>query len=276
MESIGKILKKTRIEKKLRIQDVYTQIKIDPTYLKALERDAFNDLPSTEYARIFLRGYAKFLGLDAEKLLAQHDQSFKLSNNHKVKKIDKKTKKKIFFFVAIGLILILLIASIFAVRYFVNTVNIITLEEKHNLSVLDISVPPLVDIADSALITDDTSLIIPVSLDTDVIDVKEIFPLEIQSDIDPYVENISDPLELKFTIIDETWIRIFADDKKLFEGTLYKGDEKTLHAKEKFHFRIGNAGGIVIQLNGEKMPILGKKGQVIGKVVVTKDGMYIQ
>ncbi len=265
MESIGKVLKKARLEKKLRIQDVYTQIKINPEYLKALENDDTNSLPSPEYAGIFLRGYANFLGLDTEKLLAQHDQCSKSPHSRKAKNIDKKTKKKILLFSAIGLTLILLIAGISAVRYFVNTVNIITPEEKYDQSDMNISVSPLADIADSGLVTDDTGLIIPVSVDTGIIDV-----------VDSYVENISDPLELKFITMDKTWIRIFADDKKLFEGTLYKGDEKTLYAKEKFHFRIGNAGGVAMQLNGEKMPVLGEKGQVIGKVVVTKDGIHTQ
>ena len=265
MESIGKVLKKARLEKKLRLQDVYTQIKIRPAYLKALENDSADSLPSPEYVRIFLRGYTSFLGLDTEKLLTQYDQCSKPSQSYREKNTGGKTKKKILLFSAIGLTLILLITGISAVRYFVNTVNIIIPEEKYDQSDMEISIPPLADIADSALVIDDTSLIIPISVDTGVIDT-----------IDSYVENISGPLELKFITMDKTWIRIFADDKKLFEGTLYKGDEKTLYAKEKFHFRIGNAGGVVMQLNGEKMPVLGEKGQVIGKVVVTKDGIHTQ
>ncbi|MCK5595515.1 DUF4115 domain-containing protein [bacterium] len=265
MESIGKILKKARLEKKLRIQDIYAQIKIDTAYLKALEGDAFNIMPSPEYVRIFLKGYANFLGLDTEKLLAQHDQCSRPSPSHKVKNIDKKTKKKILLFSIIGLTLILLIAGISIVRYFVNTVNNISIEEEGDNSVQNIPVLPLADMADSALITDDAGLIIPVFVDTGIIDA-----------IDSSVEKISDSLELKFSAIDKTWIKIFADGKKLFEGTLYEGDEKVLYAKEKFHFRIGNAGGVAIQLNGEIMPILGKKGQVIGNVVVTKDGIHTQ
>ena len=149
----------------------------------------------------------------------------------------------------------LFIIIVYAVRHFDNTVNDITLEEKHGHS------NP--DIADSPLVTDDTNLIIPVFVDTGVN----------QSALDEYVKSESELLELKFTTIDKTWIRIFADGKKLFGGTLHKGDEKVWYAKEKFHFRIGNAGGVVIELNGKKMPILGKKGKVFKKVIVTKDGI---
>ena len=274
MESIGKVLKKARLEKKLRLQDVYAQIKISPIYLKALENDAADNLPSPEYVRIFLRGYTSFLGLDTEKLLTQYDQCSKPSQSYREKNIDGKTKKKLLFLSGVGLILVLFIAIIFTVRHFVNTANKITLEEKHNYSDLNT--------IDLSLLTDDTSLTImdktinekPVSINKhNIPDVKGIFPLKTQSKLDRDVKSRSDLLELKFTTIEKTWVRIFADGKKLFGGTLYEGDEKAWYAKEKFHFRIGNAGGVVIELNGKKMPILGKKGEVIRKVVITKDGI---
>jgi len=275
MESIGKVLKKARLEKKLRLQDVYTQIKIRPAYLKALENDSADSLPSPEYVRIFLRGYTSFLGLDTEKLLTHYDQCSKPSQSYREKNTDEKTKKKALLFSIIGLTLVLFITIVYAVRYFANTVDRITLEEKHN--------QPDLDIIDSALTTDDTSLIIrdktinkkPVSVNKHIPDVKEIFPLKTQSKLDRDVKIRSDLLELKFTTIDKTWIRIFADDKKIFGGTLYKGDDKVWYAKEKFHFRIGNAGGVVMELDGKKMPILGRKGEVIRKVIVTKDGIKI-
>ncbi|MCK4400964.1 helix-turn-helix domain-containing protein [bacterium] len=246
MESIGKVLKKARLEKKLRLQDVYAQTKINLAYLKALENDTANSLPSPEYARIFLKGYARFLGLDTKKLLRQYNQYSKPSQSHRGKNTDEKTKKKVLLLSIIGLTLVLFIAIISTVRHFVNTVDRITLEEKLNYSDLDI--------ADSPLVTNDTNLII-------------------QSALDAYVKSESELLELKFITIDKTWIRIFADGKKLFGGTLHKGDEKVWYAKEKFHFRIGNAGGVVIELNGKKLPILGKKGEVFKKVIVTKDGI---
>jgi len=247
MESIGKILKKTRLEKKLRLQDVYTQIKISPAYLKALESDTFGSMPQ-EYARIFLKGYASFLDLDTGKILTQYDQRSKPFQSYREKDTDGKTKKKVLFLFAVGLILALLIATGYAVRHFVNSVNRVTLKETR-----DYSAP---DIADSQLITDDTNLIN-------------------QSAPDEYVKNKNELLELKFVTIDKTWIRIYADGKKLFGGTLHKGDEKVWYAKEKFKFRIGNAGGVVIELNGKEMPILGKKGEVFKKVIVTKDGIEI-
>ncbi len=246
MESIGKVLKKARLEKKLRLQDVYAQIKISPAYLKALENDTTDSLPSPEYARIFLRGYTSFLGLDTEKLLTQYDQDSKSSQSYREKNTDEKTKKKILLFSIIGLALILSITIIFAVRHFVNIVNKVTPEKTRDYSDLVI--------ADSPLVTEDTNLIN-------------------QSTLDEYVKSKSELLELKFTTIDETWLRIFADDKKLFGGTLHKGDEKVWYAKEKFRFRIGNAGGVIIQLNGKRMPILGKKGEVFKKVIVTKEGI---
>lgn len=68
--SAGRILRQTRIDKGVNLDDVARVTRITKGYLLALEDDAPEKLPSEAYARGFLRIYANFLGLPAEKLLA--------------------------------------------------------------------------------------------------------------------------------------------------------------------------------------------------------------
>ena len=62
--------------------------------------------------------------------------------------------------------------------------------------------------------------------------------------------------------IEETWIRIQADDKEPFQVLLRPG-EKISRKAARFNMDIGNAGGVRIQFDGKNLENLGKTGQVI-------------
>ena len=47
--------------------------KIRPVYLRALEEEAFDDLPTPQYARLFLKTYAERLGINVTEVYALLD-----------------------------------------------------------------------------------------------------------------------------------------------------------------------------------------------------------
>ena len=67
---------------------------------------------------------------------------------------------------------------------------------------------------------------------------------------------------LVISAIEETWIRIKADQTPSFQ-ILLKAGEKFERKAASFDMDIGNAGGIKIQFKGKKMENLGKSGQVV-------------
>lgn len=77
MQTAGKILKKKRREKNLTLNQVEEAIKIKKKFLKFLEEEQFEKLPSEIYARGFIKNYAEFLGLSSEKLLAIFRRQFR-------------------------------------------------------------------------------------------------------------------------------------------------------------------------------------------------------
>lgn len=81
MKSVGEILKKTRIEKKLSVEDVEKKIKIRAKFLKALEDNDYQKLPSTVYIKGFIRNYSEFLGLSSEKVLVVFRRQFDEKRN---------------------------------------------------------------------------------------------------------------------------------------------------------------------------------------------------
>ncbi|MFD1394869.1 helix-turn-helix domain-containing protein [Kroppenstedtia eburnea] len=74
MSGIGIQLKETREAKGYSLEQVQQSTKIHIEYLRALENDQFDSLPSPFYVRAFLRSYAHCLGLDAQPLMDRYER----------------------------------------------------------------------------------------------------------------------------------------------------------------------------------------------------------
>ncbi len=68
-ESVGEILKNQRAHKRFTLEDVHKFVKIHPTFLTALEEGNYSVFSNKVHATGFLKNYAEFLELDANKLL---------------------------------------------------------------------------------------------------------------------------------------------------------------------------------------------------------------
>jgi cytoskeletal protein RodZ len=64
--SVAGVLRATREEAGLRLQDVATAIRVRGAQLRAIEEGRYHELPGTVYATGFVRAYADYLGLDVE------------------------------------------------------------------------------------------------------------------------------------------------------------------------------------------------------------------
>jgi transcriptional regulator with XRE-family HTH domain len=74
-DSVGTKLRNARSRRKLSLADVEAATKIRGRYLQAIENDDWDQLPGDTYARAFVRTYARFLGLDGERLAEEQRQS---------------------------------------------------------------------------------------------------------------------------------------------------------------------------------------------------------
>ena len=67
--TVGSILCRCREFSRISIEEAAEATKIGKIYLRALEEDRFEDLPSPAYLKGFLRTYATYLGLQSEELM---------------------------------------------------------------------------------------------------------------------------------------------------------------------------------------------------------------
>ncbi len=70
MKTVGSILHDARLAKGLTIEDVEAATKIRTKFLQDIEEDTFTALPSTVYAKGFVKNYAEFLGLSSSEVIA--------------------------------------------------------------------------------------------------------------------------------------------------------------------------------------------------------------
>jgi len=76
MRTVGEILKEAREAKLYSLEDVEKATKIRKELLIALESDDYSKLPPPTFVQGFIKKYSKFLGLDANKLLAIYRREF--------------------------------------------------------------------------------------------------------------------------------------------------------------------------------------------------------
>lgn len=76
MKTAGDLLKEKRLLKELSLDDVARKTKIKIEYLEAIENSNFTSLPSSTFAKGFLRNYASFLYLNPDTIVAMFRRDF--------------------------------------------------------------------------------------------------------------------------------------------------------------------------------------------------------
>jgi cytoskeletal protein RodZ len=73
---IGRALRSAREHRGKSLEEAGRETKVRTDYLEALEREAFGGLGGDVYVRDFLRSYAKYLGLNHEKVVGAYERVY--------------------------------------------------------------------------------------------------------------------------------------------------------------------------------------------------------
>lgn len=87
-ERVGDILRKERITRRITVETIAKDLKLNVKYIKALEASEYEALPADPYVRVYLRSLAKYLSLDPEEILKRFYMERGMS-------IEKETSSKI-------------------------------------------------------------------------------------------------------------------------------------------------------------------------------------
>lgn len=228
---IGKILKNTRESKGISLETVEENIKIRRKYLEAIENEDFEMLPGRVYSKGFIRNYARFLGLNAKELVSAFEECVSIEEiEESEKKISSESKtggQKLHKIAIGGLLMIMLMASY-------------------------IYLPSLIGVS-----------VEKPSLNRENIVAKEDKAAPEKGQVNPVVQQ---GVQVILSVTDNSsWVYVEVDGKPAFTGLVPKGEMKEFKGNEKISLKLGNAGVVEIEHNGQKIGVLGTPGQVVTK-----------
>jgi cytoskeleton protein RodZ len=263
---VGEVLKRERLAKGISLEKVASDIKIRVTYLKAIEEGAFDSFPADVYTIGYIRAYALYLGIDPDPLIKEFKDlkrtvteysseeqcrgSGRLRNGAVVSLVNgveplatKLVAKWSVRGVISGIIILLIVifmASVFRKTGEIKSQKIFPQllppppEEKSGInSTMQHAVPQLL------LSPNDSG----------------------QQRGDKDNAGTASGLILKIVASELTWLKVETDEKT-YEATLRPGESVQYESKKGFKLKLGNAGGVRLNLNGRDLGFPGKSGEV--------------
>lgn len=270
MGNLGEMLKAAREAKGVSLLEAEAETKIRKRYLEALENEEFHIIPGVVYARGFLKTYAGYLGLDQKEVITvfrmlntaeENEQPRRTTVNQvKYKSYSSPRRRKKLKWKPSLLTVVLAAAAVVTLLLFDNLWN-----------------------------NDGGSAINPPKNTQDAISKSEpvTAPKETgkppgtngQSSVPATVYGsgygqVRNPLPapnpaagqqvnlVLTTKEQESWIRVVADGVQKYSGIMGPGQVQNFNAKDKIYVKLGNAGAVEVNYNGQNLGVLGPPGKV--------------
>jgi len=259
METVGQILSIGRNSKNLSIKDIAIELKITTSIIIDLENDNIKNNPDTIFIIGHLRTYSNFLELDTDKIIEKFkDQvSFNIKEDKKnITPIVENNFFKIEKFFAASLILI-----IFTSFYFLfiskndNEINYALVPD------IPESLEPIVEKAN----TFENNLSQNNNLNTSKLSNNSSAIASIE--LDGAVSTIA-----TLKMLNPTWIQMRDESNNIILSKLMDKDEEfSYELKLNYNITAGNAGNILVLIDGNVRGKIGKYGDILDSFVLYKD-----
>ncbi len=239
MAALGDEFRAARESRGLSLEEVHERIHLRPAYLEAIESEDWASIGEPVYVRGFLRTYARFLGLDGERAVAQFgakSQSetpiVRTAMSASAPSEFSRTRKNSPLLLVLGIVALALVAFV-GYRYY----------EQRGASgdvAQNVVASPLADARP-------TPLAPATELETAAPTIKA----------KPVLKN-----QLALVITQASWVRIDIDGRPPIIATYPAGTKKTFVGKRAY-VRAGNAGGVRVRVNGKDLGKMGPPGDVV-------------
>jgi len=254
---IGDTLRQARIERGLSLEEIAEKTKIRSRYLEAIEAENFGVLPGRVYVKGFLRNYAKFLEVSPEPLVALYEERYPEEQPAgtqtppgKEKEIHSRGRPLAYVFLAAVLGLI-----IFGV--YVWRAGALFPQSPENAPVP--GNPDGREVPGQVYPSREQS---PAPSAPPAPPASSVPPVTSPRGNNPSPPGVSLVLDV---VQDSCWMRVVVDGETKFEGELTARQSRSFSGKERINVRLGNAGAVLVQVNGRNLGYLGGRGEVVKK-----------
>lgn len=244
--TFGENLRREREMRGVELREIADATKISIRFLQALETDRPDVLPGGLFPQAFVRQYARYLGLDADKVVADFVYAHR--------GVDKTNPP------------ISAAPTAAAMASADAPVPRLVIVAALAAAVLGLAAwamkrsarpdPPAVAVADSPA---------PVVLPSD-----RVYPPPTGAG-GPDQPPPGTGLVLKLQPRRSCWVKVQVDRVTVLNRTLSEGETQTFEAKRELVLNVGNAGGLAYTLNGRPGTSLGKDGEVKTNIVITPE-----
>jgi cytoskeleton protein RodZ len=237
---LGQLLRDTREEKGLSIAEVEEDTRIRQAQIEALEAEDYAKLPSSIFVKGLLRNYAQYLGLDLAEVMKLYGSEDPESTATPVvaEGFEPPKGMAITSWLFIDLFLaVLIIASGVVVGSLI-----------YNRWYPSFTTPS------SSTPTRQASLASPVI---------QFTPTNTPSPTSTATQVPSGRLQVDVQIVARTWLEVTVDQEPAFRGLIEAGTNWSWFAEESIAMHVGNAGGVVVTLNGRELGALGGQDEVV-------------
>jgi cytoskeleton protein RodZ len=261
MGAFGERLRREREMRGVTLDEISESTKISRRHLESLEKEDFDSLPGGIFNRGFVRAYARFLGLDEEQAVADYaavsseqpapPDQFPLEVH--AKPDPKLNPRRSTLPLVLALLTLVAVLTIFWAK------NKIRPQEK----------PPAAAVAagsgSSSVSPSVTPAAEPASF-TSTLPVTTTGAAAGGNNPPAGLPAATPTPENTFLIVvkakGEAWVSLTADGRKVWEGILKADKQRSVRAAKRIELTTGNAGGLVVRLNGRAMGTLGNEGEV--------------
>ncbi len=261
-EGLGDSLRRARSDRGLSLADLQARTKIRAKYLAALEDERFEDLPPLPFARGFLRALARELDLDVDPLtrrleaaVARADLPFAQAWGRLDGAITPAVQPSRLRRLAVTVAVVALVVGAALAVYFAQQLR----------QLGEPAVAP-----------------VPPAVSTSVVGPATESPAEPTTAVAQPTPKPRDPREIppadtgiRVEVIasGRSWIRVVADDQRVFEGFVGAGEVRRWDARATITMRVGNAGAVSVLANDRSLGTLGRPGEVVDRTF-SKDDVH--
>lgn len=288
MESPGEYLKREREMRGVTLNRIFETTRVPMKYLVALESDDLDSLPHPTFAKGFIKSYSRSIGIDETDAVLHYEMFIKEKAESKeehgkllrprvwnkqavlLPRETIRARKSRNRLVAAGVLVILAVIIYSAARHRGAPP---APPEKPKIDNAGVS-----GIVEKGAVEDPVKAIQPLpapapSQQPQVSASAAEHPMPVV--VVPSVSAAASPAAaaqppasgrmhvLSISARESTWVKIRIDDGEPFEVVLKKGERISWKAARVFSLVVGNAGGVNITLNGERLAPLGQKGEVV-------------
>ena len=267
-DRVGDIIRKERITRRITVETIAKDLKLNVKYIKSLEASEYEALPADPYIRVYFRSLAKYLSLDSEEILKKFYEERGMSPDH----INKDTSSKIVISVKEKesknnptlIITIALIVALAGFSFFANKKGWISAPQSI-LKTADSSAtsPAASDSINDSILDDSLFSGAPVQI-ADSASMKTIDSGK-KTDSLSKVLSKSGAMKLRIEALsDSVWAQVFSDGQS-WKSTIINGSPREFAAKDSFNVHIASNPNVKYFLNGKPLRVKGN-GVVFFKV----------